>query len=121
MVYTETSTYGYITGDELEEYHIYTYDSVDARYTEAVVMAKVSHAERIVRGLTKVTTATDGTKSMVLELSRYLMDLQIRADHPEIAVPEVDNSLLMKIFGPLTLMDVESYSPAGTVPMSGID
>ena len=121
MVYGEVSTYGYITGDELEAYHILTYDAVDARYTEAVVMAKVSHAEKIVRGLTKVTTATDGTKAMVLELSRYLMDQQIRSDHPEIAVPEIDNSLLIKLFGPLTLLDVESYSPAGAVPMSGID
>lgn len=121
MAYTEVSTYGYITGDELEAYHILTYVNVDARYTEAVVMAKVSQAERIVRSLTRTTTATDGTKSMVLELSRYLWDLQIKADHPEIAVPEVDNTLLLKMFGNLTLVDVESYSPAGRFPMSGID
>jgi len=115
------SEYGYITVANLEEYHVLTYDAVDARYTDAVVAAKISHAEKIVRSVTKVTSATDGTKSMVLELSRYFMDQQIRSDHPEIAVPEIDNTLLMKMFGNLTLVDVESYSPAGTVPMSGID
>ena len=119
MTYTATSTYGYITGDELEEYHILTYLSVDARYTEAVVMAKVSQAERVVRSLTNVTSSTDGTISLVLEYSKYLMEMQIYLDNPNTEAPPPDLTEFNRLFS--LLNEVESYSPAGSVPMSGID
>ncbi len=121
MAYSEVSTYEYITGDELEAYHVLTYASVDARYAEAVVMAKVSHAERIIRSLTKTTSSTDGTKSLVLEFSKYLMAKQIQEDNVDegaiIAPPDAEfmNKLIDLLVGS------EAYSPAGTVPMSGID
>lgn len=115
------SEYGYITVANLEAYHVLTYDSVDARYTDAVVEAKISHAEKIVRSLTHITTATDGTKSMVIELSKYLMAVQIHSDHPESNIPDPDDKMLYKLFGGKTLLSLESYSPAGAVPMQGID
>lgn len=116
--YTEKSTYEYITGDELEEYAIRTYDAVDARYTEAVVMAKVSHAERIVRSLTHTTASTDGIKSLVLELSKYLWELQIFEDYPE-EEKEPSPKIFDKLFA--LLESSESYNPAGPIPMQGID
>lgn len=117
MVYTETSTYGYITGDELEAYAIRTYVSVDARYTEAVVMGKVSHAERIIRSLTKTTASTDGIKSLVLELSKYLWEVQIFEDYPS-EEAEPTPVIFDKLFA--LLNPSESYSPAGAIPMQGI-
>ena len=115
------STYGYITVANLEAYHVLTYDSVDARYTDAVVEAKISHAEKIVRTLTNTTTATDGAVSLVLELSKYLMNMQIKEDHPEIAVPDFSTELLDRMFGSLNVLEMVSYSPTGSVPMQGID
>ena len=119
MAYTELSDYEYITGDELEAYHIQTYVSVDARYTEAVVMAKVSQAERIVRSLTKTTSSTDGIKSLVLEFSKYLWAMQIHEDNPTTAIPAPDATFMNKLLD--LLGDSEGYSPAGVVHMSGID
>lgn len=100
---------------------VLTLDSVDARYTDAVVEAKISHAEKIVRSLTHTTTATDGTKSMVLELSNYMMAQQIKHDHPESNIPDPDEKLLYRIFGGRNLTLIESYSPVGAIPMQGID
>jgi len=118
MAYTETSTYGYITGDELEAYHVLTYVNVDARYTEAVVMAKVTQAELYVRGITDVTTATDGTKSLVLEYSRFLMASQIFEDHPE-SSKEPNLNLFNQMLS--LLYPKETYRPVDSIPMQGID
>ena len=118
MAYTEVSDYGYITGDELEAYHVLTYANVDARYTEAVVMAKVSQTERIIRSVTNTTSSTDGIKSLVLEFSKYLMAVQIVEDHPDTEIVAPDTKMMDRLFGLLT--PGESYSPCGTVHGSGI-
>ena len=118
MAYTEKSTYEYITGDELEDYHILTYVSVDARYTEAAVMAKVSHAERIIRSITNQTSSSDGIKSLVLEFSKYLMATQIVEDHPDTEIAPPDTKMMDQLFS--LLVPGESYSPCGTVHGSGI-
>lgn len=118
MTYTEVSTYGYITGDELEDYHLLTYASVDARYVEAAVMAKVSQSERIIRSITNTTVSTDGIKSLVLEFSKYLMATQIVEDHPDTEIAPPDTKMMDRLFSLLT--PGESYSPCGTVHGSGI-
>ena len=118
MAYTEVSDYGYVTGDELEAYHILTYVSVDARYTEAAVMAKVSQAERTIRSITNTTSSTDGIKSLVLEFSKYLMAIQITEDHPDTDMAPPDTKMMDRLFSLLT--PGESYSPCGTVHGSGI-
>lgn len=113
------SEYEYITVANLEAYHIQTYDAVDARYTDAVVEAKISQAERFVRSITDTTTSTDGIKSLVLEYSKYLMELQFHEDHPE----SFPNPPLLDLFNQMLqlLLEREKYSPVDSIPMQGID
>lgn len=83
MVYTATSTYEYITGDDLEAYTARTYLSADARYTEVVVMAQVSMAERIVndyQGQTFTPPVDDDIKSAVLMIAKRLMTILMIED-----------------------------------------
>lgn len=120
MAYTETSTYGFITGDELEAYMICTFASIDARYTEAVVMAKVSQAERIINSLSGQTnTATDGVVALTMELSKFLWSLQLYEDHPESWVKEPSRIVLDAILN--KIIDAEEYSPVDSIAMQGID
>ena len=113
------SLYGYITVADLEAYHVVTYDAVDALYTDAVVEAKITQSEKFIRGITDVTTATDGTKSLVLEYSKYLMNLQFLEDHPETLrekpTLEVFNYMLS------LLHPREQYTPVDSIPMQGAD
>ena len=119
MAYTETSTYEYCTGDELEAYAVRDYGTIDARYTEAVVMAKVSQAEYLVRSATKVTTATDGTKALVLELAKYYMEVQIYSDHPEAVSNAPSPDMFNLIWG--KLQRYEEYQPVNSIPTQGIN
>ena len=113
------SLYGYITVADLEAYHVVTYDAVDALYTDAVVEAKITQSEKFIRGITDVTTATDGTKALVLEYSKYLMSLQFLEDHPETLrekpTLEVFNQMLALLY------PKEVYSPVDSIPMQGVD
>lgn len=84
MAYTETSTYGYITGDELEAFTSVDYSTLNATvFSEANVMAKVSIAERMVHaylGVSSAQTATDGIKTAVMLISaRILNDSMIKS------------------------------------------
>ena len=83
MAYTETSTYGYITGDQLEDFTSVDYSVVDATaFAEAKVMGKVSIAETMVHaflGVSSAQTATDGIKTAVMLISaRILNDSMIK-------------------------------------------
>jgi hypothetical protein len=113
------SDYEYIAIADLEAYMVLTLDSVDARYTDTVVEAKISHAERVVRSLTDTTTSTDGIKSLVLEYAKYLMEVQIWIDHPETMkeapTPDLFNQMLS------LLQSREQYNPVDSIPMQGVD
>ena len=113
------SLYGYITVAELEAYHVLTYDATDARYTDAIVESKITQAEKMVRSITDVTTATDGTKALVLEYSKYLMNLQILEDHPETSSEKPTLELFNQMLQLLHPREV--YSPVDSIPMQGID
>ena len=81
--YSEVSEYEYITGDELEAYHIHDYSAVDATYTEAVVMAQVSQAEKWVNeycGQSFTGTIPDGVDFATLEMARHNMEKIMIAD-----------------------------------------
>ena len=84
MAYAATSTYQYTTGDILEAFHICDYSTIDALYTEAAVMAQVSHAERWVNEYCGQTftagAAPDGVVSATLEMARYFMNIQMLGD-----------------------------------------
>ena len=86
MVYTETSTYGYITGDQLEAFTSVDYSTIEATaFGEAAVMGKVSVAEKMVHaylGVSAAQTATDGIKTAVMLISaRMLNDSMIKFGH----------------------------------------
>jgi len=116
---TTTSEHEYITVANLEAYHVLTYDAVDARYTDIVVEAKISQAENFVRSITDVTTVTDGTKALVIEYSKYLMNLQMLEDHPETTKEKPTLELFNQMLQLLHPREV--YSPVDSIPMQGID
>ena len=78
------SVYQYITGDELEDFHICTYVNVDALYDEAEVMGQVSQAERWVNeycGQSFIAgAAPDGVEAATLEMARFYMNMQFLVD-----------------------------------------
>ena len=78
MAYTATSTYEYITGDELEAFTNIVYATVDATaFAEANVMANVTAAEEIINGLLGVSvaqTVTSGIKAATKFLAGWLMN-----------------------------------------------
>ena len=70
------SAYGYITVAELEAFAVTDYGTVDASYTDAVVEANISQAERLVNiyvGQTFTGTIPDGVVYVVLDVSFKLM------------------------------------------------
>jgi len=77
MVYTEVSEYGYITGDELEAFTGLDYSAINATvFTEALVMGKVSIAERMINSYLGVTTAqtkTDGVITCTMVISAKIL------------------------------------------------
>ena len=77
------SDYAYITGDDLEAFHIYTYANVDAIYTEAAVMEQVNQAERWVNeycGQSFTGTIPGGVVAATLEMARFYMNMQFLVD-----------------------------------------
>ena len=120
MVYTEVSVYGYITGDNLEAYTGIDYSANNAVYTEAVVMAKVTIAERMIHGYLGVSaaqTTTDGIISATTVIAAHLMSLsmQIHATNNPISdtyIISIRNTLRMFL----------GYdSGVDAIPMSGAD
>ena len=82
MAYTETSTYQYITGIELEDFAINDYSVTDVLFGEADVIAQISEAERWVNEHCKQTfgigvLAPDGVRTATLNLARYYMHVQM--------------------------------------------
>jgi len=84
VAYTETSTYQYCTGDELEDFAVTDYSVADALFTEAAVMEQVSESERWVNEYCKQSftagAAPDGVKTATLNMARYYMNLQMVAN-----------------------------------------
>jgi len=120
MAYTEVSVYGYITGDNLEAYTGIDYSANNAVYTEAVVMAKVTIAERMIHGYLGVSaaqTVTDGIISAVTMISAHLMSIsmQIHATNNVISDSYVINirTILSMFLG--------YDSGVDAIPMSGAD
>lgn len=81
MAYAEVSVYQYITGDDLENYTGIDYDANNAIYTEAVVMAKVTVAERMVNaylGVSSAQTKTDGVKVATIIIAAHLLAISMQ-------------------------------------------
>lgn len=79
MVYTAKSTYEYITGVELESFTGGVFLTMDALFTEVVVMGQVSEAERWINEYCKKSftagAAPDGVETATLNLARYYMHI----------------------------------------------
>jgi len=69
------STYGYITVTQLEAYTGIDYGTTKATYTDTLVEAQISIAERVVRALSidPPTTATDEVFTATMILSERFM------------------------------------------------
>jgi len=77
MVFTEVSAYGYITGDELEDYTGIDYSAIHAtKFSEALVMGKVTIAEKMINaylGVDGAQTITDGIEACTLIISAKIL------------------------------------------------
>ena len=115
------SSYGYITSAELEAYTGIDYSVVNAKYTAAVVDAQISIAERFVNTQLPGTTptATDGVIATTLLLSERLMLNKMIADGHRAVELAPTTAFIDYLIEKLLQEDV--YSPAGPVPMSGLD
>lgn len=123
MAYTEVSTYGYITGDQLEEFTGIDYSVVEAtRFSEAKVMSRVSAAERIVHGYLGVSaaqTVTDGIMVCVTIIAAKLMNVAllefgVQPEEYKLDLLEMSTSSILRMF---LVTDVG----VDAVPMSGAD
>ena len=71
-----TSTYGYITVADLEAYASTDYSAVDADYTDAIIEAQITQAERIINvntGTTFTGTIPDAIVMATLDVAMRLM------------------------------------------------
>ena len=107
MAYTALSVYQYCTGDELEAYTSVDYSAVSAtRYSETLVMAKVTLAERTVNAYLGVTTAqtiTDGIKMATITIAAKLLRISTsylghHDETPELALVEMSIPSILRMF-----------------------
>ena len=73
------SIYQYITVAELEAYTGMDYSAIDALFTNTVIEAQISNAERMVNGIkrTSYTTVPDDVEAATYILSQRLMNNMI--------------------------------------------
>ena len=120
MVYAATSEYGYITGDELEAFSGIDYSANNAVYTEAVVMAKVTIAEKMINGHLGVTgaqTITDGIEAATIMIAAHLMAISMEVHATNSPVSD------RQIIDIRTILSMFLGYDAGVdaIPMSGAD
>ena len=123
MAYSETSVYEYITGDELEAFAVQTYLSVDARYTEAVVMAKVSVAERIINEICRKSFTSpipDGVVAATILIAERLMFNQMVKDGKAMEGSEKVKEFIDQVIE-IALKNNKTTTSVGvdSIPMSG--
>lgn len=115
------SEYGFLTVTILENYAGQDYSAINAKYTDTIIEANITAAEEFVRAIcgNSPTVATDGIKVATKIMAKRLMHNLLVTDRE--AEPEV--APIVAFFD--HLIDValarDIYSPAGIVPMSGID
>ena len=124
MVYTEVSTYGYITGDELEDFTGIDYSTIHAtKFAEAKVMGKVSIAEKMINsylGATGAQTVTDGIEAATLVISAKILHQSLIGlgfhDKEEHRLELVDMSIrsILRLF-------LGYDAGVDAIPMSGAD
>ena len=115
------SDYGIITVANLESYMAIDFGNTDAKYTDAVVEARISQAERFVAVKLRTTslTTSDGVKSAVYILSERLMrNLLVEDGYCD---PELKE--LTRFYDRLIdkFLEDDDYNPCGPIPMQGLD
>ncbi|MCP4550883.1 MAG: hypothetical protein GY834_02330 [Bacteroidetes bacterium] len=98
------STYEYTTVAALEALMALTLDAVDARYTDAVVEAKITQAERWINeycGQTFTGTIPDGVVFATLEVAKFFMNLQMLEDEWIEEIPNKFKDVLEIVKEPL--------------------
>jgi hypothetical protein len=122
MAYTATSTYEYITGDELEAFARKDYSAIDStNYTEANVMAQVTAAEEIVNsicGQSFTGTIPDGVKVATKLIARQLM-LNVLYEDGWLTDPPHSTNFYDETVR--QALHSHHYDPVDSVPAQGID
>lgn len=97
---------------------IVTFDSYDVRYTDPIVMAKVTQAERWVNeycGQSFTGTIPDGVVFATLELARHFWNLQFLEDDHIEELPKTLSEILPLIYEALDKNKVTiSYSSSAS-------
>ena len=122
MAYSEVSVYQYITGDDLEAYTGIDYSANNGIYTEAVVMAKVTIAERMINAYLGVSTAqtkTDGVIVAATIVAAHLMavDMEIQATNSPVSDRYIINVKTHLGFW----LNPDQSIGVDAIPMSGAD
>jgi hypothetical protein len=124
MAYTETSDYGYITGDELEAYSGIDYSAVHAtKFSEALVMGKVTIAEKMINaylGVDGAQTITDGIEACTLIISAKILHQNLIGigfhdkDEHKLELVDMSISAILRMF-------LRTDVGVDAIPMSGAD
>ena len=115
------SDYGFITVSELEIYSGLDYSAINAKFTDTIIEGQITAAEEFVRAIcgNEPTVATDGIKVSTKIMAKRLMHNLLVVDEEV----KTETAPIVAFFD--RMIDValarDVYSPAGRVPMSGID
>jgi len=91
------TAYNYITVSDLEDFTGTDYSAVDSDYTDTVIGAKISNAERIVNSICRDDfsgTIPDGVKAATIQIAANLMHNQLVNDgYAENRIKAFDKSI----------------------------
>ena len=117
-----TSIYSYLTVTELEAYTGIDYEANNTTYTDLVVEAKITIAERMVNaylGVSTGQTVTDGVKVATMIIAAHLMatDMEVQATNSPISDRYIINIKSLLGFW----LDNDQSIGVDAIPMSGAD
>lgn len=114
------SEYGYITVANLEAYTGIDYETTNAAYTDAFVLATITLAERLINGMCVVAPgATDGVIAATLILSERLMRNTMVVDGHAVVEPQDIKSFMDALI--VVALKGDKYNPIDIFPMSGAE
>lgn len=116
------STYEYITVANLESFMAIDFENTDSGYTDSVVEARITMAERFINSVCHQSfsgTIPDAVVMATTIMAERLMLSLMKSDHPESFNEQPDKDFFDQLIN-LALED-EKYSPVGSIPMQGLD
>lgn len=115
------SVYGFISVSDLESFAGLDYSAINAKYIDTVIEANITAAEEVVRSIcgNSPTIATDGISVATKIMARRLMHNLLVIDQEVEPTASPIIAFFDRLIDVVLVRDV--YSPAGNIPMSGID